>query len=438
MKPTIRKVSLSEVMPQIQSVNPEFAAILCNLNPSKEYNLYEATYPYGYRSVRSGKFYMPNAKGEVVPLTDSSIDEKIREDLSYNLGANPVTLVLEKVLEIYLKLDCHTIPLAFVPEGALISTGVVLNPQHNYQPAFLWNVHAGARSIFTLAKLSVTDKFEQLKQHFNVSSIPLDFADHGNLFQEIANSPEFGERWTTKVLYFGKKWFERLNDLAWRDFTLYLYRTSWQGTSYWRYEFVYDLVFSLIKRRQNLKPDPFLADTVEHILVISMGACPGFAPALNDKVAPINRIEKIISDVYKLDKYAPIIMVPTYFSMHDKSRPVYYSLGYPITFNFSPKARKLATKRSDLGNVRHILNKYLKEMKADELNLKLALISQVPNFVKYDYFHSKPLLTEGIRDSKDIFLEDQAFIECAKKSKNKLFPHTSPFLRGCVRISNAT
>ena len=434
---SLKKVSLDEVMPQIQSVNPEFAAILRNLSPSKEYNLYEATYPYGYRSVRGGKFFIPNKQGIAVPLSDESIDERMRDDLGYDLGANPVTLVLKNVLEIYLKLGYYTIPLAFIPAGSLISTGVILNPERNYQPAFLWDVQTGARSVFALSKLSVSDKFGKLKQYFNVSNMPSDFSDHGELFRELANSPNFGEKWTAKVLYFGRKWFEKLNDPAWKDFTLHLYKVSWHGTSYWRYEFIYDLIFSLIKRRQNLKPDPFLADTVEHLLIISMGVCPGFAPALDDSVAPVSGIEKILSDVYQLDKYVPIIMVPTYFSMRNKSRPVYYSLGYPTTFSFAPKARKLATKRSDLVNVRHILNKYLKEIKLNELNLKLALINQVPTSVQYDYFHSKSLLAEGIRDSRDIFLEDMAFKQCLKKNKNQLFPSTSPFLRGCVRISNA-
>ena len=100
MEPILKKVSLDEIIPQIQLVNPEFAAILRNLNPSKEYNLYEATYPYGYRSVRSGKFYLPNTAGVVVPLSDSSIDEKTREDLGYNLGSNPVQGSREKPREI--------------------------------------------------------------------------------------------------------------------------------------------------------------------------------------------------------------------------------------------------------------------------------------------------------------------------------------------------
>ena len=437
MKPTLRKVSLDEVLPQIQQVNPEFAAIMAKLNPSKEYNLYEAAYPYGYRSVRSGKFFMPNAEGVVVPLTDSSIDEKTREDLGYNLGSNPVTLVLHNVLEIYFKLGHHTIPLAIVPEGGIVSTWWVLEPQYNHQPALLWNVHAGARSMFALAKLSVTDKFDKLKQHFNVNSMPLDFSDHGILFQELANSPEFGKSWKTKVLYFGKKWFEKLSDPMWKDFSAYFYKISWRATNYWRNEFLYDLIFSLAQRKQNLKPDPFLADTVKHILVMSLGACVGFAPAVNDQVAPVGRIEGILSDIYRLDKYAPIIMVPTYFSMYKKNQSIYYSLGYPTTFDFSPKARKLATKRSDLGNVRHILNRYLKEIRSNELNLKHAPISQIPELVKYDYFHSKPSLAEGIRDSKEMLAEDPAFTQCIKKSKNKLFPANSPFLRGCVRISNA-
>jgi len=316
MEPVIRKVTLVEVMPEINRVNPAFAKILGNLDPPPEYSLYQATYPYGHRSVCGGKFLMPNKRGEFVPLNDSSIDEKTREDLGYNIGTNPVTVVLENSLEICLEFSTHTIPWILIPKGEIISTGLVLRAERNYQPAFIWTVHSGARSIFSLSKLSVACKFEKLKEHFGIDcAMPINFADHGKLFHALANSPEFGEKWQTKVLYFGKKWFDNLDDPAKKDFTFYISRKTGYGTSYWAFEFVHHLAFSLIQQKQNLNPDPLLADTVKHILTMSIGACPGFAAAIDDKLAPIGRLEEILTDIYRLDKYAPIIMVPTYFTV---------------------------------------------------------------------------------------------------------------------------
>jgi hypothetical protein len=380
---------------------------------------------------------MQNKQGQFVPLSDSSIDEKTREDLGYNLGSHPVTLVLENALEICLEFSSHTIPWTIIPAGALVSASIVLNMYRNYQPAFLWTIHAGARSIFSLSKLSVTNKFEKLKRNFNINcNLPTNFADHGKLFSELANSPEFGAKWRTKVLYFGKQWFKDLDSPAKKDFLLYFYKKTWYGTSYWTFEFVHHLIFSLIQQKQNLNPDPMLADTVKHILIISIGASPGFSTAIDDKLAPISRLEEIITDIYHLDKYAPIIMVPTYFSMYTKSSPVYYFLGYPTMFDFAPKARALATKRSDLTYVRHILNKSIKEIKSNELNLKDVPIGEVPYLVQYDFFHDRPLCNEGIRDAQEILEGDPNFVQQMQRYKDKLFPADSPLLRGCIRIGN--
>ena len=437
MKPIIRKVTLREILPEIRQANPEFAKILSDLNPPPEYSLYHATYPYGHRSVRGGRFQMQNKQGNFVPLSDSSIDEKIREDLIYNAESNPVTLVLKNTLEICLEFSTHTIPWTVIPTGAIFSTGAVLNIDRNYQPAFIWTIYAGVRSIFSLSKLSVANKFEKLQRHFKISgNLPTNFADHGKLFSELVNSPEFGEKWQTKVLYFGKKWFENLDDPAKKDFVLYLYKRAWYGTSYWTFEFVHHLIFSLIQQKQNLNPDPMLADTVKHILTISMGACPGFSAATDDQLAPVSQLEKIITDIYQLDKYAPIIMVPTYFSMYHKSPPVYYFLSYPTMFDFAPKSRALATKRNNLAYIRHILNKSIKEIKLDELNLSHAPIGDIPFLAQYDFFHDRPLNAEGIRDTHEMLAEDPIFMQQMQKYKGKLFPADSPLLRGCVRISN--
>lgn len=437
MEPVIKKVTLDEVLPGIRRVNPEFAKILSDLNPPPEYSLYQAAYPYGHRSVRGGKFYMQNKEGKFVPLSDSSIDEKTREDLSYNVESNPVTLVLENTLEICLEFSTHTIPWTVIPAGTVVSASIVLNMYRNYQPAFIWTVHAGARSVFSLSKLSVACKFEKLKRNFDINcNLPTNFADHGKLFSELANSHEFGEKWQTKVLYFGKKWFENLDDTAKKDFVLYLHKKTWYGTSYWTFEFVHHLIFSLIQQKQNLNPDPMLADTVKHILITSIGACPGFSAATTNELAPISKLENILVDIYHLDKYAPIIMVPTYFSMYQKSNPVYYFLGYPTMFDFAPRARALATKRNNLAYIRHILNKSIKEIKLDELNLKHVPIGDIPNLIQYDFFHDRPLINEGIRDTHAMSAEDPSFIKQLQKHKGKLFPVDSPLLRGCVRISN--
>lgn len=434
--PTVKRVKWIDVRQRIKQVNPELTSIIDKLDPSEQtHHLYEAIYPYGYKSVRKGKLYLPNSKNEIVPLDDHSISHTTRDDLGYNVGSNPVSLVLKNTIEICLELtNSAVIPLVLVPEGSLISTWLVLEPSYNHQPAFLWDIVSGARSIFSLSKLSVVKKFEKIKTIFGLNvKTPANFVEHHNLFRALANSQTFNSDWTTKILYFGKNWFRHLQDPKWKDFTLYFYRNSWKGTAYWKNEFIWNLVFSLIQQRRNLRPDPFLADLVKHLLLMSLGQYPGFAPTCDDFCAPVSKIKEVLADVYRLDKYPPIIMTPAYFSLYQKCRPIYYFLAHQTVFDFAPKARKLATKRFDLGNVIYLLKEYLHEIKLGNLNLSPTPISDIPDIVKYGFFHSKADLKQDIRPSDDIALEDSTFMDSA--NNGLLFPSGSPLLRGCIRIS---
>lgn len=434
--PTVRKIPWVEARKQLQTVNPELTKIIDCLDISdKKHHLYEANYPYGYKSVNKGKLYLPNTLGKSVPWDDHSISSELQNDLGYNLGSNPVSLVLKNTIEIYLELPNFTvIPLVLVPEGSLISTWLVLEPSYNYQPPFIWNISAGARSIFSLSKLSVVKKFNKVKTAFDLNiKMPSNFVEHYNLFWALANSPNFNSDWTTKILYFGKNWFQHLHDPKWKDFILYFYRNSWKGTAYWKNEFIWNLVFSLIQQRRNLKPDPFLADLVKHLVLMSLGQFPGFASTLDNSCAPIDKIKEVLTDVYQLDKYPPIIMSPAYFSLHHDCRPIYYFLTHQTVFDFAPKARKLATKRFDLGNVIYLLEEYLHEIKLGNLNLSPTPVSSIPDIVRYDFFHSNAALKQGIRPSSDIALEDLTFMKSAKHDVQ--FPASSPLLRGCIRIS---
>jgi hypothetical protein len=100
-----------------------------------------------------------------LPLINSNISSSIKEDLLYNLGSNPFTLVLKNALEIFIEMDKHTIPFVIILAGAIASTWLVLEPQMNCQPAFLWNISSGARSLFMLNKIAITKKYNQLKKY---------------------------------------------------------------------------------------------------------------------------------------------------------------------------------------------------------------------------------------------------------------------------------
>jgi len=434
---TIQTTTWKKVRDRVAKVNPDLCSIIDQLNPSStKYPLYEARYPFGVNSVAKGQLLLPNEQGRLVQL-EASADKKMKQDLGYNLGSNPVTLVLENSIEIYMAMENHTIPAAFVPAGCLISLWHALDKQYNHQPAFIWNVSSGARSIFMLPKISVATKFEKLRNYFHLDiDMPHSLFDHGKLFHALTLSPYFKDQWSSCLLYFSRSWFDHLHDKAWKNFYEYLLKASWKATSYHRSEFIWNLAFSLIQKARNLKPDPYIADTIKHLFAMSVGAYPGFSPAIDNTAAPISTFQEIILEIYGLDKYIPTIMQPAYFLPKDskKTRPVYYSLDYPTTFSFSPKARKLATKLVNLTKIRYLLNKYLAEVNTGKFRLENTPIGEIPSTINYDFFHNEKIISDDIRNTRFLFEEDPSFKN--NIIKNKEFATNSSFLRGCIRISH--
>lgn len=435
-KPSIKKISWKEARLKVKSVNPELFAIIEKLDPSPDYGLYDLHLPYGCECVKKGKAYLPDADGKMVSFDAPSLDNKLKDDLSYNVGSNPVSLVLKNTFEIFMEMSHYTIPFVLVPTGALFSTWVILDPVNNYQPPFLWDVCAGARSIFMLPRISVSPKFSRLKQEFNFESdLPVNLLEQGNIFKKIVNTSNFGENWNANLLYFGKKWFTHLHDEKWAQFSSFLHDCAWKGSGYWRNEFIWNLIFSMIQQLKHLRPNPYVADTVKHLLSMAIGAYPGFSPALDDQVAPIKRLQNIFRETYVLDEYPPIIMQPAYFSMKKESHPVYYSLQYPTTFCFSPRSRKRLNKIADLDDIRYILKKYMQVINSGKLNLAHTPLEKIAELVEYDFFHGNPDSHEHIVSSKKIFEEDPVFKKAFNNDLHLKFPYKSPFLMGCVRIT---
>ncbi|HVV69637.1 MAG TPA: hypothetical protein VG895_00550 [Patescibacteria group bacterium] len=433
---TIQELLWKDVRKDVAQKNSILAKIIDELNPSSEYTLFKARYHFGSEILKNGHLYIPDNKGSLIHLNDSSTPANIRNKINYNLGSNPVFILLNRLAEFFIVMENHTIPLyGLIEPGKMFGTWRVLNLMGSHNPIFIWNMTAGSRSIFMLPKISETMRFGKLTRAFGLKAEkPNSLLDHWEIFREIANHPDFGETWTTEILFFSKKWFDRLDDKKWSDFALYLYRNAWLGSEFFRNKYLWDLVFSLILNERNIKPNPYISDTVKHLMAIGTGAFPGFASALNDEAAPIHRLQECIESIYQLEEYAPIIMHP-HFLKKEISRPIYYSLQYPTTTEFSPKSRKGSTKIFDLYQIKSLLAKYLVDIHLDELNLGDTPIFDLVEKIQYDFFHTDPENYKGIRLSKEIPEEDKTFIQ-TPEGMNKNFPINSPFLRGCIRISS--
>jgi hypothetical protein len=439
-KATLKKVTWKEIRKDVAKVNGELAKIIDEIDPNSKYALFDISYPFGSEPLKNGDFYLPDPKtGNLLALSDSRTDPELQESLNYNLWSNPVSIILENDFELFIPFEKHTIPLfnGLISAGRVFGTWRVLSSNTPHVPAFLWHMTAGARSFYTLSKISDSAGHNRLKRIYNLNSeLPKKLLDHWRLFKEMANHEAFGEKWSARILFFSKEWFEKLRDPAWIKLRTYLLQSAWDGSEFWRNQFMLDLIFSVIQDRRNMKPNPYIMDTVKHLLTVAVGAVPGFAPALDNRAGPVERLQEILKNDYRLE-YAPVIMQPTFFDLYnEKGRPVYYSLEYPCMMEFSPSSRVNANKIVSLSDIHYLLNKCLSALVEEDLKIAGTPLYDLMKLAKFDFFHTKINGYSAIRNSTNIPMEDNSFLEHSKNCSGLEFPINCSFIKGCIRISH--
>jgi hypothetical protein len=432
-KASFEELTWTEVREEFYRKNPELGKIIDDLSPSKEYTLFKAKYPYGSEILKAGELNLPINRG-LVSIRSNQLNSKIHEKLAYNLNSNPVSMILKNSAEIFMVLENNTIPLyGLVKPGKVFGTWRVLNPHTSHNPAFIWDMTAGARSVFMMPKISEQMRHNRLRREFDMAvETPKSLLDHWEIFRALANSERFGEAWETEILFFSKIWFDKLDDEKWLKFKCYLLESAWSGSEFLRNQFIWNVAFSLIQKYRNIKPNPYIADTVKHLLGMGIGSLPGFSPSIDDSAAPVKRLQEIYVNIYQL-AYAPVIMEPHNLSLN-VSRPIYYSLAYPTTMEFSPKSRLDSSKISDVYEIKSLLAKYIAELSENDLNLAHTPISDLAKMVQYDFFHTDNEQYPSIKSSKLIPKEDSYFQKIPYGS-DKEFPENSSFIKGCIRIT---
>lgn len=438
-KGSLEKLSWQQARKAVTEVNPDFAKIIDELNPSENHWLLKATYPYGSLVMQKSVLNLPNPQGEIVPITDRSIDPVIRQGIGYNLNSNPVSLILKNSFEIYLPLEDRTLPLSgLIPPGTAFGAWRMLNPHHTEHPIFIWDMSAGARSVFMLPKITEGLKHKKLAKNFGITaSIPRTLMQHWEVFRQLANSKHnYCEPWNSEVLYFSDSWFKHLSDKAWTDFYQYFYRSGWAGTEYWRNQPVWNLIFSLVLKEYESRPNAYIMDTAQYLLNMGAGAFTGLGPALNTLSGPWDLIQKIYNEVYEIRHYPPIIIQPQIFNMHDDlSPPVYYSLQFPNATEFKPSTRVKVSIISDLHEIRALMRRYERDLLSEKFNLGGTSLSALFDKVQYDYFHSAVELHDGMLDTAEM-AEDINLRTTVDGHVHEAFPASCLFGRGCIRLAH--
>ncbi len=428
----VEEISWDNVRKQIYQLKPGFAKIIDEINPKKKPPLFLARYPFGANMVEHGTLMFPSSTGKIVPITDVSISQKVKDHLGYR--SIPFCLWLNTSGEVYVELENRRIPLNVFRPGSFCGLWEVLDSPNSAFAKRIWSIAVGSKTIFTLPKISDAININKIEKKYNLHStlVPKSVFDQIHLFTNVIKNTEKNNEWFSEVLFFSKDWFEnKADDKTWLSFNYHLLNEEWQQSVYWRNKVTFDLIgeiFSLAQSHRNLKPSPYLIDTVMYLVAIGMGSSPAFMPIVDDNTyAPIQQLQKFITHDYGLKNYIPTIMCPSYISQKENGLPVYYSMQIPTLLGTAPNLRKPHSVLDDMRMVKRLLE----SLKVTLEKTSSSTYELIKN-VDYDFFHTQADQHSGIKNTLEMPKGDERFLRYPEKER--IFCENSSFARGCIRI----
>jgi hypothetical protein len=440
----IVKVYWKDIRDKVAEVEPKFAKIVDDLNPDTSYPLFLAYYPYGSTDADTESSLFPRNGGGFFRISDSDAPKEIVKHLGYSKNSTPLGMVLDKEIECFIDLKSEgiTIPWHIYQPGSMFPFARILNKMSDriYAPNGLLSSTAGARSAFMLPNIGCGVNHSNLQRDFNVQSPPpKSLYEHWHIFKEIVNSDVANSTWRCCVMYFSEKWLLNIHaDAAWCHLKQYLHELAWYRYEWDRNRIYYDITFSIIQKKRNLKPNPYLADTAMHLFATALGAVPGYVPSLDNHALPLDILQKAFTESYGLKKYLPNILQPKHYKFETEEYPIYYSLQHPSTHVFSPRSRDSSSTLFEMRELEHLMRVYMQELtKKNELCTD-TIIGKVADHITFQYYHNKPDRHRIVNNSSQLFINDNRFTCIQDIYKSKLAKHAidAPFVRGCISITN--
>lgn len=441
--PSFEEVYWKDIRSRVLELNPSFAAVIDQLDPDSKMPLYIARYPFGSTIVREGIVHIPIENKKTIAVTSSRIPTNIQAQLNYT-GTIPAGIVLSNSTELFMKQEDATLPFTISTKGRIIALWRALDPDptHSFHAGGALHMVAGTRTLFMLPKITDTTSFKKLSRARGINlPLPISLFDHGPIFEQMSQHKDFTSEWETEILFFSAEWFKRRDDIAWLTFHHFLLEDVWGRTQFWRNKIIFDYIWdSFVKElsRKNMKVTPYSVDIVKHIIMVSLGVLPGFAPLQNEDLCPLRALQDDFINIYNLKNYAPVIMAPRYFSLSDP-HPIYWSLQLPVYFESIPHPRSHNSVLVNLCDIKQLLDALKKSVR--DFSIKGVIgtpIEECANKVIFDYFHSD-IDPEGlIRPTSEMPKEDTRLIKCPNNYGKRAFSEISPFVRGCIRLSSGS
>lgn len=407
----------AEIRGQIQLINPRLVQLIDEIDPSEPFDFIKVTYHFGQPIIKNGQFQLPVSSTKTVPITEKEVPVSIKQRLDYS--PVPIILILSKKAEVFYEGNERVMPTKIQSKGSLFGLWEMFDPPPGELVQQLWNITAGARSLFMLPKISNQFLHKQLQHTYKIQAYaPNDMLHHHAIFTEIANAETVSAPWAMDVLIFSKSWqtsnFEK--DFSRLQLHCFLLHEAWRQSANCRNNMSFDMAwesFSQAVAKRNMKPKPLIVNTLKHLRAIREGFYPGYAPAIDDESGPIKLLMEAYSEIYKITHH-PTIMEPTHLSK--KNRPVYYSMQYPTLIEYAPgvQGKNIIIDEREL--------KILNDMLENSLN------EPVSNFT---FFHPEADTSLNIKSAEELPQLNAQFMPDFSQN----FAASSPFLKGCVQVS---
>ena len=437
-------VTWEQVRAQVLALNPELAAAIDKVSPSKEDVLYVMHYPFGSKILENGVGFIPTTDGRVAPLGDPQIPSAIAQNLQRRFS--PVSFILDKSAEVFFNIKNNLIPVSYLERGSFLGLWEALDMSQSHYIKDIWNISAGARSLFLVPKTTDAASYMGLRSFYKIrSKSPKDNYGHWETFVEIANSARFEQVWTADILVFTDNWLDKIMTLdSWLPLKAYCFEYCWKESHYWRNKVSFDFVWKLSTELigGHLKPNPYHASLVKHLSLIGTSVLPGFAVANDDnQAAPITGLKQAYTTHYKSKDYIPLFMAPKYLSAKDNI-PVYLSFQSPGLLESPLYSRKIPSIRNAMLEVSYIIETFRLEILDGNIKATGAHIETFANQVVCEYYHNDVSSDSHhpLQPTRQLFLTDNQFApllidKTGKINPLKPLPESSPFLGCCVKLS---
>ncbi len=425
----IEELTWTEVRKTVADTCKELSNIIDEISPSKEFTVFKVLYPFGTKIIDKNSFHLP-----IGPDGEYS---NIKNKLGYNTV--PLGIIIDNNVEVFFDIHRKIFSLAVFENDLEIGIWEHFGWSNNY------SITAGARSLYMLPKISEALSHKQLKRKFGITeSPPKHLYDHWQVFAQLAQSNSFPTEWFCEIIFLSNKWINAIkNDPAWSKLALYISHKGWQHSSYARKKAALDMVWEIFMKslsNKELKFDPYVVDTLKHIIYVSTGTIPANTPfAGSEKTGPLKNIQMIYEDSrgYGLEEYTATIMHPKYFSITEPE-PVYYSLQLPTLLESLPRAKKITSVIDNIRELSELLNCFLNKDTEPWSTLMIgdSLLGDTIKNLQVDYFHGD-MFAYGdlIKSSLKMPELDPRLRYSASNDKKRIFASNSSFLKGCVRIS---